>query len=124
MDNLAKPNPIIRLKQSIRSLQATRRQQCPIMALPIDPQPTPTVPIVVSKLSAPASNNIAIPSIIPTDPLFPPHLRPQRPYHLGEDIMEVGRGTCFIRVEDQNDIYYWITCCMDHTGVKFSIRVG
>src|SRR5882724_7115395 len=74
MDNLAKPNPILRLKRSIRSLQATRRQQCPIIALPIDPQPTPTVPTVVSKLSAPASNNIAIASGIPTDPLFPPRL--------------------------------------------------
>jgi len=124
MDNLTKPNQILRLKQSIQSLQATCCQQCLIMALPIDPQPTPTVPIVVSKLSAPASNNIAIASIIPTDPLFPPHLRPQRPYHVGEDITEVGRGTCFIRVEDWNDIYYWITCHMDHTGVKFSIRVG
>src|SRR5882724_8678169 len=103
MDNLTKPNPILRLKWSIRSLQSTRCQQCPIMALPIDPQPTPMVPIVVSKLSVPASNNIAIASIIPTDPLFPPHLRPQRPYHLGEDIMDIGRGMCFIRVEDQDD---------------------
>src|SRR5882724_10509078 len=87
MDNLAKPNPILTLKwsiQSIRSLQATRRQQCPIMALPIDPQTTPMVTTVVSELSAPASNNIAIASIIPTDPLFPPPLRPQRPYHVGE----------------------------------------
>src|SRR5882724_3350963 len=97
--------------------QATCHQQCPIMALPIDPQPTPTVPIVVSKLSAPASNNIAIASSIPTDPLFPPHLQPERPYHVGEDIMEVGRGTHFTRVEDRNDIYYWINCHMDHTGV-------
>src|SRR5882724_9616588 len=82
MDNLAKPNPILKLKrsiQSIRSLQATRHQQCPIMALPIDPQTTPTVPTVVSELSAPATNNMAIASIIPTDPLFPPRLRPQRP---------------------------------------------
>src|SRR5882724_4787208 len=127
MDSLAKPNPILRLKRSIqliRSLQATRHQQCPIMALPIDPQPTPTVPIVVSELSAPASNNIAITSIIPTDPLFPPCLRPQRQYHVGEDIMEVGRGTHFIRVEDRNDIYYWITCRMDNTGVEFSMRVS
>src|SRR5882724_10976592 len=124
MDNLAKPNPILRLKWSIQSLQATHRQQFPIMALPIDPQPTPMVPIVVSKLSAPASNNIAIASGIPTDPLFPPRLRPQRPYHMGEDIMGVGRGTCFIRVEDQDDNYYWITCQMDNKGVKFSIRVG
>src|SRR5882724_13541053 len=118
MDNLAKPNPILRLKWSIwsiRSLQATRHQQCPIMALPIDPRPTPTVPIVVSKLSAPASNNIVIASGIPTNPLFPPHLRPQRPYHEGEDITEVGRGMRFIRVEDQDDNYYWITCRMDNT---------
>src|SRR5882724_7250869 len=81
MDDLAKPNPILRLKQSIRSLQSTKCQQGPIMALPIDPQPTPMVSTVVSKLSAPASNNIAIAPIIPTNPLFPPHLRPQRPYH-------------------------------------------
>src|SRR5882724_10485206 len=124
MDDLAKPNPILRLKQSIRSLQSTQHQQFPIMALPIDPQPTPTVPTVVSELSAPASNNIAITSIIPTNPLFPPCLQPQRPYHMGEDIMEVRRGTHFIRVEDRNDIYYWITCRMDHTGVEFSMRVG
>src|SRR5882724_10174097 len=104
--------------------QATRHQQCPIMALPIDPQPTPTVPTVVSKLSAPASNNIAIASIIPIDPLFPPCLQPQRPYHVGEDIMEVGRGTHFIRVEDRDDNYFWITCQMDHTGVKFSMQVS
>src|SRR5882724_10468493 len=116
MDNLTKPNPILKLKRSIwsiRSLQATCHQQCPIMALPIDPQPTPMVPIVVSELSAPASNNIAIASSIPTDPLFPPRLRPQRPYHVGEDITEVGRGTRFIKVEDRDDIYYWITCRMD-----------
>jgi len=127
MNNLAKPNPILKLKQSIqsiRSLQATHHQQCPIMALPIDPQTTPTVTTVVSELSVPASNNIAIASIIPTDPLFPPCLRPQRPYHVGEDITEVRRGTHFIRVEDWDDIYYWITCHMDNTGVEFSMRVG
>src|SRR5882724_943846 len=127
MDNLAKPKPILILKRSIqliRSLQATHRQQCPIMALPIDPQPTPMVPTVVSELSAPASNNIAITSIIPTDPLFPPCLRPQRPYHVGEDITEVRRGTHFIRVEDRDDNYFWITCRMDHTGVEFSIQVS
>src|SRR5882724_3577584 len=93
------------------------------MALTIDPQPTLTVPTVVSEVSASASNNIAITPIIPTDPLFPPHLRPQRPYHLGEDIMEVRRGMHFIRVEDWDDVH-WITCQMDNTGVEFSIRVG
>jgi len=124
MDGLTKPNPILRLKWSIQSLQSTRHKQCPIMALPIDPQPTPTVSTVVSKLSAPASNNIAMAPIIPTNSLFPPRLWPQRPYHLGEDITEVGRGTCFIRVEDKDDDYYWITCWMDNTGVEFSIQVG
>src|SRR5882724_5290314 len=127
MDNLAKPKPILRLKwsiQSIQSLQATRCQQCPIMALPIDPQPTPMVPTVVSKLSVPTSNNIAIAPIFPTDPLFPPRLQPQRPYHLGEDIMEIGRGTHFIRVEERDNDHYWITCRMDNTGVKFSTQVS
>src|SRR5882724_9970600 len=97
MDDLAKPNPILKLQWLIRSLQSTQRKQCPIMALPID---TPMVPTVVSELSVPASNNIAIAPIIPTDPLFPPCLQPQKSYHLGEDITEVRRGTHFIRVED------------------------
>jgi len=85
---------------------------------------TPMVTPVVSELSVPVYNNVAIASIIPTNPLFPPRLRPQRPYHVGEDITEVGRGTRFIRVEDRDDIYYWITCRMDNTGVEFSMRVG
>src|SRR5882724_3797687 len=92
MDDLPKPKCILKLKQSILSLQSIQREQCPIMALPIDPQPTSMVPTVVSW---PTSNDTAIASIIPTNPLFPPCLRPQRPYHLGEDIMEVGRGTHF-----------------------------
>jgi len=61
----------------------------------IDFQPTPTVTPVVSELSAPVYNNVAIASIIPTDPLFPPCLRPQRPYHVGEDITEVGRERAY-----------------------------
>ena len=75
------------------------------MALPIEPWPIPTV---VSELTAPTSNDITIASIIPTDPLFPPHVQPQRPYHL-EDIMEVRRGTHFIRVEEWDHDHYWIT---------------
>ena len=53
---------------------------------------------------------LSISPIIPTYPLFPPHLQPQRPFHLGEDIKTVGRGTCFVRVEEQDDDHYWITC--------------
>ena len=91
------------------------------MALPIEPQPTP---IVVSELTSPTLNDIAITPIIPTDPLFPPCLRPQRPYHMGEDIMEVGRGTHFIRIEARDYDHYWITCHMEYTGVEFSTQVN
>src|SRR5882724_2145722 len=115
MDDLTKPNPILKLQWSIQSLRATQCEQCPIMALPIDP--TPMAPTVVSELSAPASNNISIAPIIPTDPLFPPCLRPQRPYHLGEDITEVRRGTCFIRVEEWDNDHYWITVMSYNTPV-------
>src|SRR5882724_4275118 len=100
MDDLAKPNPILRLKWLIQSIQSTQHEQCPIMALPIDPQPTLMVPTVVSELTVPTSNDIAITPIITTNPLFPPCLQPQRPYHLGEDITEVRRGMRFIRVEE------------------------
>ena len=124
MEYLTKPSHILKLQWSIQWLQSTRCKQCPIMALPIDPEPTPTVPTVVSKLTTPTFKDFAIAPIIPTDPLFPPHLWPKRPYHLGEDIMEVGRGSHLFRVEEWDDDYYWITCCMDYTGVKFAIWVG
>src|SRR5882724_6394429 len=74
MGDLTKPNHILKLQWSIQSLQSTQHEQGPIMALPIEPQPTPTVPTVVSELTAPTSNDIAIAPIIPTDPLFPPCL--------------------------------------------------
>jgi len=71
MKDLSKPNHILKLKQSFQSLKSTQCEQCPIMALPMDPQPTPMVPTVVSQST---SSDITISPIIPTDPLFPPHL--------------------------------------------------
>jgi len=79
-------------------------------------------PMGMTQSLAPASNNIAITPIIPTDPLFLHVYDHKRPYHLGEDITEVGRGRCFIRVEDKDDDYYWITCGMDNTGVEFQFE--
>src|SRR5882724_3799397 len=121
MEDLTKPSHFLKLQQSIQSLQSTQHEQGPIMALPIEHQPTPTV---VSKLTAPTSNDITITSIIPTNPLFPPCVQPQRPYHLGEDITEVRRGTHFIRVEERDNDHYWIICHRDNTGVEFSTQVG
>jgi len=65
----------------------------------------------------------SITPLIPTDPLFPPHLQSQRPYHLGEDITAVRRGTHFVMVEARDHDHYWITCQVDYTGVKFSNQV-
>ena len=47
----------------------------------------------------PTFNDMPITPIIPTDPLFPSCHWPTRPFHLGEDITVVGRGTWFVRVE-------------------------
>src|SRR5882724_7621115 len=77
MEDLAKPKCTLKLSQSFQSLKSIQCEQCPIRALPIEPQPTPMIPTVVFQ---PTSNDIAIAPIIPTDPLFPPCLRPQRPY--------------------------------------------
>jgi len=120
---LAKPNPILRLKWSIQFTPVYSTRAVPIMALHIDPQPTPMVPIVVSKLSAPAFHNIAITPIIPTDPLFLPHLWP-KDHITWRGHYRSREGNTLYQGRDWDDIYYWITCCMEHTGVKFSIQVG
>jgi len=125
MEDLSKPKCALKLKQSLQSLKPTwltnQHKQCPIMALPVVPQLTPMVSTVVFQ---PTLNDIAIAPLIPTDPLFPPCLWPQKPYHLGEDIMAVRRGTCFVRIEAQDQDHYWITCWVDYTGVEFSIQVN
>jgi len=82
--------------------------KCPIMALPVVPQLTPTAPTVVSQ---PSLNDIAITPIIPTDQLFPPCLWAQRWFHLGEDITVVGRGTWFFRVEARDLSQFCCCCC-------------
>src|SRR5882724_866637 len=71
MEDLTKPKCTLKLSQSFQSLKSIQHEQCPIMALPIEPQPTPMIPTVVSQ---PTSNDIAITPIIPTNPLFPPCL--------------------------------------------------
>ena len=113
MEDLPKPKCTHQLKQSFQSLKSTQMilwQQISI-----------TSPTVVSQ---PLLNDIAIPHIIPTDPLFSPHLQPQRPYHLGEDITVVGRGTHFVWVEARDHNHYWITCQVDYTGVEFTPQVN
>ena len=80
------------------------------MALPVVPQLTP-------------DDKPMIP-IIPTDPLFPPQQQPQTAFHLGQDNMVVGRGTQFVRAEARDHDHYWITCQVDHTGVKFTTQVN
>src|SRR5882724_4927003 len=80
------------------------------MALPIVPQPSlkdiPRIPKM------------------PIDPFFPPRPQPKKPYHLGEDISEVGMGTRYVGIEYRDPEHYWITCCMDNTGVKFATWVA
>jgi len=80
-----------------------------------DWQSTQTVPhpccysantYALTVVSEPALNDIAISPLIPTDPLFPLCLWPQSPYHLGEDILEVGRGTHCGRVEARDHDHY------------------
>jgi len=82
MEDLSKPNCTLKLQKSLWSLKSTQStiqsKQCPIMALPIVPQLHLCYPLCFPK---PALNDIAIAPLIPTYPLFPPHLQPQRPYN-------------------------------------------
>src|SRR5882724_5973637 len=84
--------------------------QCPIRALPHVPQLSPN----------------DMPSIpkTPIDPFFPPCPQPKKPYHLGEEISEVGMGTRYVGIDYRDPKCYWITCHMDYTGVEFATQVA
>jgi len=79
-------------------------EQCPIMALPVVPQLTPMAPIVgfwaFIEWYCHCSSHSYQPTISST-------FMTQKPYHLGEDIMVVGRGTHFVRVEAKDHDNYW-----------------
>src|SRR5882724_11175259 len=85
-------------------------RQCPIRSLPQVPQPS-------------LNDMPSIPKTL-IDPFFPPHPLPMNPYHLGEDISEMGMGTRYVGIEYRDPEFYWITCRMDNTGVKFATRVA
>src|SRR5882724_12254241 len=87
-----------------------RLGQYPIRALPQVPQ-----------LSL---NNMPSTPKTPIDLFFPPHPLPMKPYHLGKEISEMGMCTRYVGIMDRDPKCYWITCCMDYTGVEFTTRVA
>ena len=111
MDDLSLPKRPIQIKKSLRSIRsAFKHDRTPVKEIPGIPQ--------LALYDNPITPNI------PIDPLFPPRLRPKQPYHLGEDISEIGTGTRFVGIEARDPQYYWITCRMDNTGIRFAVRVN
>src|SRR5882724_1317523 len=115
MDELpARPTNTLQNKSSLHSLNAIRSTmrlgKCPIRALPQVPQLSPY-------------NMPRIPQM-PIDPFFPPRPHPKKPYHLGEDISEMGTGTRYGGIKYRDPERYWITCRMDNTGVEFATWVA
>src|SRR5882672_7625225 len=86
MEDLSLPKQRLCIKKSLRSIQSTfLRDRTPVKELPGIPQL--------------ALYDNPITPTIPIDPLFPPQLQPKPPYHLGEDISEIGTGTRFVGIE-------------------------
>src|SRR5467141_169886 len=111
MDDLSLPKQPIQIKKSLRSIRSAFKHDCtPVKEIPGIP--------LLTLYDNPITPNI------PIDPLFPPRLRPKQPYHLGEDISEIGTGTRFVGIEARDPQYYWITCRMDNTGIRFAVRVN
>src|SRR5882672_7298939 len=110
MEYLSLPKQPLCIKKSLWSIRSTfLHNRTPVKELPGIPQL--------------ALYDIPITPTIPIDPLFPPQLQPKPPYHLGEDISEIGMGTRFVGIEARDPQYYWITCQMDNTGIRFAVRV-
>jgi len=114
MDDLAKPNPILRLKWSIQSLQSTRREAVPHHG--------------TSHWSSAYSDGYPLwfpsflhlhPIILPSLPLFQLthysfHIYDPKDHITWERTLQKSEGNTLYQVEDWDDIYYWITCCMEH----------
>src|SRR5882672_10485095 len=79
-------------QKSLRSIRSTfKHDRTPVKEIPGIPQ--------LALYDNPITPNI------PIDPLFPPHQRPKQPYHLGEDISEIGTGTRFVGIEARDPQY-------------------
>jgi len=107
-DDLANPIPS-QIETVDLITPVIRRGQCPIIALPIDPQPLLHTHCGFQAFCT-ASNNISITPIIPIDPLFPPWSMDPKDHIMWERTAWERREMNIIRVEDQDDNYYWITC--------------
>src|SRR5882672_3193264 len=86
MEYLSLPKQPLQIKKSLWLIRSTFQCDCaPVKELP-------GIPLLT------LNDNLTIPNI-PIDPLFPPRLQPKPPYHLGEDISEIGTGTRFVGIE-------------------------
>ena len=57
---------------------------------------------------------------IPTDPLYLPHYRPERPFRLGEDISRMGAGTRYIGITARDPTLAYISLHQDSTLSHYS----
>ena len=86
MYDLSLPKRPIQIKKSLRSIRSTfKHDRAPVKEIPAIPQ--------LALYDNPITPNI------PIDPLFPPQLQPKQPYHLGEDISGMRKGTRFVSIE-------------------------
>jgi len=125
MDNLTSPIPSSEWNSQFGQFDHSRllTTAVPIMALPLILSLLLRYP-----LWFPSFLHLH-PIILPSLPLFQLTHYSLHVYNLKDHIMwrrhhGSREGNTLYQVEDRNDIYYWITCCMDHTGVEFSMRVG
>ena len=57
---------------------------------------------------------------IPLDPLYLPRYRPERPFHLGEDISRTGAGTQYIGITAREPTLAYLSLCQDGTLSHYS----
>jgi len=48
----------------------------------------------------------------------------KKPYHLSKEISEMGTGMRYVGIKNRDPEHYWITCCMDYTGIMFATWVA
>jgi len=103
MDNLTKPNPILRLKGQLITLVYSMQASAQSWHFPLILSLLQQYPLWFPRFVC--LHPIIFPSLplFQTNPLFPSMSMTPKTISFGEDIMEVRRGMHFIRVEDRDD---------------------
>ena len=104
IDNFPKPPSSVHTRPSKSSISNSMNNLLPPPLSSYPPMPHPKIDL----------------KYIPLNPLYLPRYRPERPFHLGEDISRTGAGTRYIRITAREPTLAYLSLRQDGTLSPYS----